>query len=66
MIRFGVTPGFRDCVETRKIPPAGVGGIFRSALQSAGTDLLWEYHPREWVDVSSPAFARYFNISGGI
>src|SRR5882724_13088265 len=41
-----------------RIPPTGVGGSFKSSLQTKAARLLLESHPREWVDRSSPAYKR--------
>src|SRR5262245_24118885 len=37
-----------------RVLATGVGGLFKSGLHGVGTG--FEYHPRKWVDHSSPAY----------
>ena len=44
-----------DIVESG-IPPTAVGGSFKASLQTKRLDRFLEYHPRQWVDRSRPAY----------
>src|SRR5881396_35959 len=52
-------PEERERENWREILPTEVGGLFKSSLPTrkrlAG---FFEYHPRKWVDCSSPAYKR--------
>ena len=39
-----------------RIPPTAVGGLFKPSLHRKAARLHPEYHPRQWVDCSSPAY----------
>ena len=39
-------------------PPTAVGGLFNHSLQTKALDCFPEYHPRQRVDRSGPAYKR--------
>src|SRR5262249_58737388 len=40
----------------RAIPPTAVGGSFKPSLQRRAHSKIPEFHPRQWVDRSNPAY----------
>src|SRR6185369_3087009 len=47
------------------IPPTAVGGLFKHSLQTKAERCFREYHPRQWVDRSNPAYKRRPSAASG-
>src|SRR6185295_12689304 len=47
------------------IPLTAVSGSFKSSLQTKAERCFREYHPRQWVDRSSPAYRRRTSAASG-